>query len=102
MVITKSKPAPNRSIKLLRRPTPEAVGIFCIVLNDEPTSYVFREIRCEIGGRGYVVHRIGLGDVYYVRTGAPHECSCECWGFLSQSCCKHILGLLALEKRGLI
>ncbi|MGF1578480.1 MAG: SWIM zinc finger family protein [Gemmataceae bacterium] len=100
--MTKTKPAPNRSIKLLRPPSAEAFGIFRIVLDNEAYSYVFREIRCDIGGRGFIVHRLGLSDVYYVRTGEPHDCSCECWGFLKHGSCKHILGLLALEKRGLI
>ena len=57
-----------------------------------------REIRCDIGGRGFAVHRLGLGHLYHVRVGRSHDCSCECKGFLYHGYCRHILGLLALIR----
>jgi hypothetical protein len=60
------------------------------------------EIPCEIGGRGFEVHRLGLGELYHVRVGAPQDCSCECLGFLRHGHCKHILGLLTLLQNGLL
>jgi hypothetical protein len=62
--------------------------------------YTLHEIPCDIGGRGFAVHRLGLGNLYHVRIGALEECSCECLGFLAQGRCKHVLGLLALVRRG--
>jgi hypothetical protein len=64
--------------------------------------YVFREIACELGGRGFALHRLGLGNLYHVRIGKPHECSCECLGFLYRNRCKHVLGLLALTGHELL
>jgi hypothetical protein len=84
-----------RVIRLTRPPDALGVGIFSIA---EKTTqhYVFKEIPCEIGGRGFVVHRMGLATAYHVRVGRADECSCECMGFLRHGHCKHIQGLSAL------
>jgi hypothetical protein len=66
------------------------------------THYTLHEIRCDIGGRGFAVHRLGLGRLYHVRVGTPSECSCECLGFLRHGNCRHVLGLLGLIRRGLL
>ena len=71
------------------------------IANGRQTNYyVFREIPCEIGGRAFELHRLGLGNLYHVRVGAPEECSCECLGYLRHGGCKHLLGLLALIGSG--
>ncbi len=74
------------------------------ITNARSTNYyVFREIPCEIGGRAFALHRLGLGSLYHVRIGAsPEDCSCECMGFLHHRKCKHILGLLALTGHDLV
>jgi hypothetical protein len=90
----------RRSIRLIRTPEEDGVGVFCITEKNAPIYYTFREIACAIGGRGFAVHRMGLGDLYHVRIGEPAECSCECLGFLRHGYCKHILGLLALAEKG--
>lgn len=90
-----------RTIRLLRAPSAEGPGIFCITSKKQSTYYVFQEIPCEIGGRGFALHRLGLGTLYHTRVGARHECSCECMGFLAHGHCKHIQGLLILMKHGL-
>ena len=64
--------------------------------------YVFKEIPCDIGGRGFVVHRLGLANLYHVRVGAPTETTCECMGFLAHGNCKHAQGLAALIGHGLV
>lgn len=92
----------SRSIRLLRPLQPSAPGVFAISDGARTAFYVFHEIPCDIGGRGFAVHRLGLGEVYDVRVGAEADCSCECLGFLRHSQCKHILGLLALMEHGLI
>lgn len=74
----------------------DGVGIFAIVDNKRTDSYVFKEIPCEIGGRAFAVHRLGLANLYHVRIGAPRDCSCECLGFLRHGRCKHIQALSAL------
>ena len=92
--LTRSK----RSIRLIRSPQIDGVGVFAIDTPRETMFYTLREIRCDIGGRGFAVHRLGLGELYYVRVGDRVDCSCECLGFLSHGDCKHIRGLLALIR----
>lgn len=90
----------TRSIRLIRSPGPTGVGVFRIDAGGRAQFYTFCEIRCEIGGRGFAVHRLGLGTVYHVRVGEPEDCSCECLGWLRWGRCKHVAGLLALIRAG--
>ena len=89
---------PERTIRLLVPPGPDGVGAFSIMANGHTTHYAFREIPCEIGGRGFAVHKLGLGSLYHVRVGYVADWSCECKGFLFRGYCRHILGLLALIR----
>jgi hypothetical protein len=93
---------PERVIRLVRPTTIDGVGVFSVRVGERTTFYTLHEIRCDIGGRGFEVHRLGLGELYHVRVGRPADCSCECLGFLRHGHCRHILGLLALVKRGLL
>lgn len=93
---------PVRTIRLLRRPTADRVGVFWIRVGDELALYPFHEIRCDIGGRGFAVHRWGTRRWYHVRVGVPADCSCECLGFLFRRRCRHVLGLRTLIRRGQI
>jgi SWIM zinc finger len=95
-----TSPKPERSIRLIRSPSIDGVGIFSVSAGEESAYYALREVPCVIGGRGFAVHRLGLGNLYHVRIGRPEECSCECKGFLFRSTCRHILGLLALVRQG--
>jgi hypothetical protein len=96
----KTRQPATRTIRLVRAPTQDGVGVFCISVGSEATFYTLHEIPCEIGGRGFAVHRTGLGNLYHVRIGTPQECSCECKGFLYHGYCRHVLGLLALAREG--
>ena len=89
-----------RVIRLVRPPDVFGVGVFAITQKGRSQYYVFKEIPCEIGGRAFTVHRIGLADVYDVRIGSPAESSCECMGFLRHGKCKHVQGLSALLGHG--
>jgi hypothetical protein len=91
---------PARSIRLVRPPDPDGVGVFEVTVGRETIFYVLRELPCLIGGRGFAVHRLGLANLYHVRIGTPTECSCECKGFLRWGHCRHILGLQALIREG--
>src|ERR1700747_311112 len=91
-----------RTIRLVRPTTIDGVGVFCVTVGERSWYYTLREIRCDIGGRGFAVHRLGLGTLYHVRIGEPRDCLCECLGSLRHGHCRHILGLLALIRRGLL
>ena len=93
---TRRPKKPKRGIRLLWPPFRDGVGVFCIRQRNESVYYAFREIRCDIGGRAFALHRLGLGTLYHVRVGKRGECSCECLGFLRHGRCKHIQGLAAL------
>ena len=93
---------PLRTLALVRAPDDRGVGYFRVLEGTKSQFYTFREIPCEIGGRGFAVHRLGLGNLYHVRVGRRDDCSCECLGFLAHDHCRHIEGLLALIGRGLL
>jgi hypothetical protein len=90
----------ERVIRLVRPPDEGGVGVYLVRVGRTTTHYTLHEIPCEIGGRGFVVHKLGLGSLYHVRVGEPKDCSCECLGFLRHGACRHILGLRALIERG--
>jgi hypothetical protein len=90
----------DRSIRLVRPPDRFGVGVFQIRAGGRLNFYTFHEIPCEIGGRGFAVHKLGIGNLYHVRIGRPVECSCECAGFEFRGYCRHISGLLALTRAG--
>ena len=95
----KAKPK-TRTVRMVRPRNADGVGVFCIETNGKCQFYTFLEIRCEIGGRGFAVHRLGQGELYHVRVGAPEDTSCECMGFLRWDRCKHVAGLGALVRKG--
>jgi len=92
----------ERTIHLERSPAVDGIGVLRMTQGEESIYYTLCEIPCEIGGRGFAVHKLGLGQLYHVRIGTPDECSCECLGFLAHGKCKHVEGLLALAERGLV
>jgi hypothetical protein len=98
--MSRSKPTRPRTIRLVRTPGPDGVALVCLDNGKEATCYTLCEIPCEIGGRGFALHRTGLGTLYHVRIGTAEECDCDCLGFLQHGHCKHVLGLLALLKAG--
>jgi len=98
----KKQARPPRTVSLLRSPSVDGVGAFRITDGKESAIYAFGEIRCDVGGRGFAIHRLGLGNLYHLRVGMPDECSCECLGFYRHGRCRHILGMAALIHKRLI
>jgi len=96
----KTIPSKKRTIRLTRKPDADGTGVFEIRIGKRSENYAFREIRCDIGGRGFAIHKLGLGTLYCTRTGRPSDTSCECMGFLRTNHCKHTEGLRALIERG--
>jgi hypothetical protein len=94
--------AASRTIRLVRSPRVDGIGVFRISAGPRASFYTFHEVPCAIGGRGFAVHKLGLGTLYHVRIGRRGDCSCECLGFLARGRCKHVLGLLALTRHGLL
>lgn len=89
---------PTRTIRLERPIDDQGVIVFSVTTGKNVTHYAVHEIACDIGGRGFAVHRLGIGQLYHVRVGKPAECSCECLGFLRHGMCKHIRGLQTLIR----
>lgn len=102
MVTKKIIPSKKRTIRLTRKPDADGIGTFEIRVGRRCENYVFKEIRCDIGGRGFAIHKLGLGTLYCSRTGEPSDTSCECLGFLKTNHCKHTEGLRALILQGLL
>ena len=91
---------PPRTIRLVRSPANDGIGVCRITADRRSDFYTVVEIRCDIGGRGFAVHRLGMGNLYHVRVGDPADSSCECLGFLRWGRCRHVLGLRALIRQG--
>jgi hypothetical protein len=89
---------PQRTISIVRPLDINGVGVIRIDAHGRTTLYTIKEIRCDIGGRGFAIHRIGLGNLFHTRVGQRRDCDCDCLGFLKNSRCRHVLGLLALIR----
>ncbi len=98
MTMRQPKVPKKRTICLVRPPLGDGVGVFRVTVGQTTTLYAVREVPCEIGGRGFAVNRLGLGELYHVRIDSLEESTCECLGFLRHGYCKHVLGLYALVQ----
>jgi len=93
---------PARSIAVVRPAGPDGVAVVQITMGKKNGFYAVKEIPCEIGGRGFAMHRLGVAPLYYVRVGRPEDGSCECKGYYRHGHCKHVQGLTALIDAGLL
>jgi hypothetical protein len=100
VLMTRTREPKTRTIRLIQPPGADGVGIFCVSVGETTTIYTLREIECQIGGRGFAVARLGLGEQYHVRIETLEGSSCECMGFLRHGYCRHVLGLYALVQAG--
>lgn len=87
------------TVRVEEIPPPGGVGVFAVRETKRRwRQYGFREIRCEVGGRGFVVG--GGRDVYHARVGPDDgETECECLGFAGYGYCKHVAGLRVVVAR---
>ena len=53
--------AGERFIRLHRSPARDGIGVFSVRAAGRTTYYTLYEMPCEIGGRGFAVHRLGVG-----------------------------------------
>lgn len=97
-----AKKSPQCLVRLLSPPTSTEPGILCLTARKKPTTYIFKEIPCDIGGRAFAIHALGNGVLYHVRIGDGTDVSCECMGFLRHGRCKHIMGLRELMQNALV
>ncbi|HEY2787614.1 MAG TPA: hypothetical protein VGJ05_21840 [Fimbriiglobus sp.] len=92
----------DRSIAVVRPMGPDGVVVVRITAGKKSAFYAVKELPCEIDGRGFAMHRLGVSPLYHVRIGKPEDVSCECMGFLARGVCRHVLGLQALADAGLL
>lgn len=79
-------------------PGADGCGTFIAGRGSGRRLYGYREIACQVGGRGFVVG--GGDDVYFARVGDPDgNDSCECMAFLRGGECKHLAGLRIVAER---
>lgn len=88
----------ERSAKLLRKPDAKGRwGCFRVRQGDRSWLYLFREIDCDIGGRGWEIRRLAAGFSYFTRTGhTGNMIGCDCIGYEARGLCRHVLAMTAL------
>ncbi len=87
-----------RTLFVVRDHRGDRPGVMRITAEGVSTYYRYREIPCEIGGKGFEVWRFAASEPYYVRVGTPRTCFCDCIGFTARTTCRHILALIAIAK----
>jgi hypothetical protein len=97
----------KRSIRIIERPTLDSDGWFAIEIEQDKrtTVYLARRIPADFGSGAYHLEKLDADlatiDVYDVCL-MDHESLCSCRGFLQHGHCKHVAGLLSLERAGLL
>lgn len=97
-------PEADKAITLIHQPQGRGMpGVFRFRADEQYTYYLFREISCDIGGRGWEVWRFTASEPYHVRTGYVGSClGCSCTGFAQNGLCRHVLALQNLVHQGLV
>src|SRR5262245_61351022 len=96
----------SKSVRSLRVSDPiNGVRTVVITQDSERTFYDLREVRCEIGGRGFRLDKCCAGSGsdpaepgYDVRVDGQRDGSCTCRGFVFHrhgKACKHISAVQA-------
>lgn len=66
-----------------------------ITVRKKKQWYVYSELECFIGGRGFAMKKLSDGEVYHIRLDDHGHDDCTCKGFCKWSYCKHIRALKA-------
>ena len=110
--VAKTRPRPTRHVVLVVTPAARfgGYGAVEIVVGRELACYLLKSIPCDLGQGmvGFELEKVcpaaehqGEMPVYHVVLDkARGHHSCECLGHLHHSHCKHVDGLLALDKAG--
>jgi hypothetical protein len=110
-VVTKGRKIKSSSLRSLRiSDAINGVRTLVITQDGERTFYDLREVRCDIGGRGFRLDKCAEGsgsdgeeNSYDVRVDGAADGSCTCKGFTyhrHQKPCKHIAALKVLIGLG--
>lgn len=88
-------PEEVKSVKMIKAPVSRGMpGVFAFRAGKRTTFYLFREISCDIGGRGWEVYRLTSQVAYHVRTGYKGaNLRCDCTGFNALGMCRHVLSI---------
>jgi|HubBroStandDraft_4_1064222.scaffolds.fasta_scaffold00070_73 hypothetical protein len=94
---------PERTMRLERKPTGTVPGLLNITVGKLSIDYALEYVDTDMGD-AYRLTKVGelAPDEprdYHVLLARDGE-SCECWGFLRWSHCKHVESLQALRGRG--
>jgi hypothetical protein len=105
-----SRRKPARSVKLLLAPQGGRPGVLRIACGKDTDLYFIEALATDFG-RGFKLTRKDFapgadhstdGAEYHVNLDHKGRHRCECLGFLRHRHCKHVEGLLALAKLGLL
>lgn len=67
--------------------------VIAITKNKKTNFYLWAEISCEIGGRGFAMQKIADGAVHHLRIDPSGYVECDCRGFCRWDYCKHVRAL---------
>lgn len=97
-------PEAEKAVSLIHGPKSRGLpGVFRFRSDSVCSYYLFREITCDIGGRGWEVWRLTASEPYHVRTGyVGSNLSCSCAGFASNGLCRHVLAMQNLVHSGCV
>jgi hypothetical protein len=92
---------PRRHVAVVKKSEGGEAGVLRVKAGRRLTYYLYREIPCDVGGRGWEVWRLTASEPYNCRTGdRASEICCDCIGFEARGLCRHVLALMALHFRG--
>jgi hypothetical protein len=102
---------PERKIRLVR-PVTDGVGALLITIDGEPHTYLLSPVPSDFGAAFLLTKQEQVPvdpGIFETRDVAKYHVllddersQCECKGFARWNRCKHVEGLQALQKRGLI
>ena len=92
---------PVRTIRLVVPLNAEGVnGLVRITVGKDTADYFLSTVAADFG-TGFKLEKIGGTEIYHVNLAAdPKQHTCECKGFGRWAHCKHVDGMVALQRAG--